>query len=594
MKRSRLIALAVLILAASICCAGSYARDAKDIRLLYWNIQNGMWSDQPNNYDNFVEFVKSQDPDICVWCEGASIYYSNTADYYKTVDEKYLPYNWDSLAERYGHKYVYVAGWRDDYPQVVTSKFPIRNVKRILGDAEDVIVTHGAGWVQLEVQGKTLNIVTLHTWPQAYTYRAEDREASKAEHGGDKYRRREIERICKETILSEPDAKNQYWMMMGDFNSRSRVDSAQYDLPEDSPAYLVHDYIKESTPYRDIISVWYDKKFFPSTHNNKRIDFVYASPLLYACIRDTKIFPLEGWLAPVRDPQKLSNFYHPSDHLPILVDFNIGGECSPADLDFEWHDLDRGAQWAAMETEVFGAHQHISVVRYPAKKFKTEVANDSGLKNPKREGDPAAVDPEKPATTTSKFAERYGAYIAINAGYFNMRTLYPATYVKDGGEVEGSTAPNELPRVNGVVAFKGHRIDIFSCNPDEYDAKCKGYDEALACGPVLIEDGVVKGDWPETSFYISRHPRSIIGTTKDGMVYMIDIDGRWHGKAEGATIPETAEIARMFGLVNALNLDGGGSSTLWTAPTGVICHPNDNGRWDNKGERTVPNVIYAR
>ena len=48
-------------------CAQRQA-DETNLRLLYWNIQNGMWSDQANNYNNFVAWVKKYDPDICVWC----------------------------------------------------------------------------------------------------------------------------------------------------------------------------------------------------------------------------------------------------------------------------------------------------------------------------------------------------------------------------------------------------------------------------------------------------------------------------------------------------------------------------------------------
>ncbi|MBQ0054031.1 MAG: endonuclease, partial [Bacteroidales bacterium] len=298
---SRIILLAACLAATQI----SLARDVNDVRLLYWNIQNGMWADQQNNYNNFVDFVKSQDPDICVWCEGASIYYSGTADYLKTNDEKYLPYNWDELAARYGHNYVYVGGWRDDYPQVVTSKFPIKNVKRILGNPDDVIVSHGAGWVQIEVQGQTLNLVTLHTWPHQHAYMAEDQEKSKAENGGHKYRAREMKFICDNTINTVPDARNQYWMMMGDFNARSRVDAAQYDYPEDSPAYLVHDYIKANTPYRDVIASWNGKKFVPSVAGGSRIDFIYATAPMVNRIRDARIYPMEGWLKPVRDPKNL-------------------------------------------------------------------------------------------------------------------------------------------------------------------------------------------------------------------------------------------------------------------------------------------------
>ena len=37
------------------------AEDPDSLKILYWNIQNGMWSDQGDNYDNFVDFVVSED-----------------------------------------------------------------------------------------------------------------------------------------------------------------------------------------------------------------------------------------------------------------------------------------------------------------------------------------------------------------------------------------------------------------------------------------------------------------------------------------------------------------------------------------------------
>lgn len=69
MKRKSLTFIfSVLVLMLAVPASG------RDLKVLYWNIQNGMWADQENNYDNFVEYVKSQDPDICVWCEAESRY----------------------------------------------------------------------------------------------------------------------------------------------------------------------------------------------------------------------------------------------------------------------------------------------------------------------------------------------------------------------------------------------------------------------------------------------------------------------------------------------------------------------------------------
>lgn len=66
-------------IATSVPCAAKRP-SGSDLRLLYWNIQNGMWSGQDDNYDRFVEWVKEFDADVCVWCEAQSIYRSGTAD----------------------------------------------------------------------------------------------------------------------------------------------------------------------------------------------------------------------------------------------------------------------------------------------------------------------------------------------------------------------------------------------------------------------------------------------------------------------------------------------------------------------------------
>lgn len=86
---------------------------------------------------------------------------------------KSIPYNWDMLARRYGHQYVCIAGKRDTFPQVVTSKYPIRIVSRINGNGEDIVVVHGAGHVEVDVDGEIINIVTVHTYPFKYAYLAE-------------------------------------------------------------------------------------------------------------------------------------------------------------------------------------------------------------------------------------------------------------------------------------------------------------------------------------------------------------------------------------------------------------------------------------
>lgn len=317
MKRKSLTFIfSVLVLMLAVPASG------RDLKVLYWNIQNGMWADQENNYDNFVEYVKSQDPDICVWCEAESRYRTGTNVKMTEYDEFYLPWNWDFLARRYGHQYVLVCGKRDTFPQVITSKYPVRIVKRVNGNGDDIIVVHGAGWAQVEVGGKEINIVTLHTWPQRYAYKAENQTESGKKQEGDVFRAKEMKYICDQTIGTVPDAASQYWMMLGDFNAVSRVDNSIYGFDEDNKAFLVHDYVSGNTPYIDIVDRLHPGDFQKSTFSGRRIDFIYMTEPLFRKVRSAEIIH-DGYPTSCRDPRGVTKFCYPSDHYPIIVNLKF-------------------------------------------------------------------------------------------------------------------------------------------------------------------------------------------------------------------------------------------------------------------------------
>jgi len=309
----------ILIIAAACMMVCSCAQKTTELRLLYWNIQNGMWDGQNDNYVRFVSWVEQQHPDVCVWCEGQSIWITDS-DVAMADSLRYLVDGWPELAARYGHKFVYVGGHRDNYPQVITSKYPIENVERIVGSEPDSVVTHGAGWATIMAGVRKVNIVTLHTWPQRWAYRAQDQQESRKENGGDRYRRMEIEYICKHTILSHPGAEKEYWMMMGDHNAKSVVDNYQYGFPDDTTAFLVHNFIRNETPYLDVIAEKHPGEFRKTMPGDNRIDFIYLTPALYEKVVAADVV-YDQYTEPVRDPQKLSNFWRPSDHRPIIVDF---------------------------------------------------------------------------------------------------------------------------------------------------------------------------------------------------------------------------------------------------------------------------------
>ena len=63
-------------------------------------------------------------------------------------------------------------------------------------------------------------------------------------------------------------------------------------------------------------------EFFTTTGGKTRIDFFYCTEPLYKKIIRAEVIS-DDYTTPVRNPQKLSNFWHPSDHRPILVEFEL-------------------------------------------------------------------------------------------------------------------------------------------------------------------------------------------------------------------------------------------------------------------------------
>jgi exopolysaccharide biosynthesis protein len=272
-------------------------------------------------------------------------------------------------------------------------------------------------------------------------------------------------------------------------------------------------------------------------------------------------------------------------------------------------DMERGAQAMYAQVNMFNSVQSISVVKYPAKNFETQILHRPG----ETAGAPSAIGKE------------LGAAIVMNGGYFHVKERIPSVFFKQGKQILGYTHPTELYRVNGVFGFKdkkGRKMEIAYC-PDslDYASVTKKMKSAMATGPLLILDDEIMvpelmgdkadGDnvaameaeqkagskirthYTSAQFYDRRHPRTALGKDDEGNIYLVVIDGRFKGQADGASIYETAFICHLLGMTDAINLDGGGSSAVWAEETGVINHPRDNKKFDHEGERVVPNLIVV-
>ena len=116
---------------------------------------------------------------------------------------------------------------------------------------------------------------------------------------------------------------------------------------------------------------------------------------------------------------------------------------------------------------------------------------------------------------------------------------------------------------------------------------------AVGGGPVLVQGGQIKITNNEELKFAGRaisdlHPRTLMGYTKNDQLIIMVIEGRHAGKAEGASLTQAAKIMLNLGCIEALNLDGGGSSCMLINGKNTI-EPGEKGL-----QRAVPAVFIIK
>lgn len=87
--------------------------------------------------------------------------------------------------------------------------------------------------------------------------------------------------------------------------------------------------------------------------------------------------------------------------------------------------------------------------------------------------------------------------------------------------------------------------------------------------PLLLENGVNVVPRPCSTAVCNKHPRTGIGVTATGRILLVVVDGR-RSDSRGITLVQFGNLMASLHAVHALNLDGGGSSTMWVDPKGPI------------------------
>lgn len=218
---------------------------------------------------------------------------------------------------------------------------------------------------------------------------------------------------------------------------------------------------------------------------------------------------------------------------------------------------------------------------------------------------------------TSTFGDEHQALAALNGTFFDMKNGGSVDYIRIDGQALNESRKDETGKrrfqQNAALVTNSHKLSIESWDGhDDWESNLKGED-VMVSGPLLLKNKM-QARIDSSGFCLNRHPRTAVAV-KGKWVFLVTVDGR-NNKAAGMSLFELAKLLKWLGAEDAINLDGGGSTTLWVSgfpEGGVINHPSDNNamtkskdykpgmdldnlaadvkKWDHSGERLVANVL---
>lgn len=248
------------------------------------------------------------------------------------------------------------------------------------------------------------------------------------------------------------------------------------------------------------------------------------------------------------------------------------------------------------QTIVKFAHININeIIRIKNKEFRF-----SGINRERKENELIKYTPYFHRTTLTdanglEIVVRKGKISEINAGKGNSIIPQDGFVISASGKMRDEILP---------FLKVGRKIKEFTVTPfeaskegfpnDESNRTTKAFSrsEDITNGvPQLVKDGKIEITWEQEksskAFVETRHPRTAVAKLKDGKFLMMTVDGRQPGFSVGMNLNELAAFLLELGAVDAMNLDGGGSTTMFLGGK-VVNRPSDK-----EGERRVGDAILV-
>jgi exopolysaccharide biosynthesis protein len=214
--------------------------------------------------------------------------------------------------------------------------------------------------------------------------------------------------------------------------------------------------------------------------------------------------------------------------------------------------------------------------------------------------------------TVATLAKSYGASAAVYGGFWKangnpagilkINCLWYGTPIKPRGAIGWSLNGQRvlIDRILTNYHLKDcsdeSAIEVIpmSTPPHTTPEEWRGLEHIVGGTPVLVRNGNVIEDYSleQTleSFLVKKHPRTAVGIRDSGEWVFVVVDGRLYGFLGGMTIKELAELMLDLGCIEALNLDGGRSSTM--VVNGIVINDPCGGlREDGKQVEAVSDAI---
>jgi exopolysaccharide biosynthesis protein len=232
------------------------------------------------------------------------------------------------------------------------------------------------------------------------------------------------------------------------------------------------------------------------------------------------------------------------------------------------------------DNSLFKSNQFISVLEVKARrKNKFSLAYEPKIKR-----------------IASDFGKQNQAVAAINGTFFDVKNGGSVDFIKANGQIinenrlEKDSTRARHQRAALVIKDGKLHIDEWDGSKD-WEKKLDGQDVMLTGPLMLYNDQSVQLD--TGSFNRIRHPRSAVAVTDNKRVLLITVDGRSANSA-GVSLYELRNILSWMHCHDGVNLDGGGSTTLWEKNDGVVNYPSDNKKWDHEGQRKLANAVLVK